>query len=101
VSLFGHESGVMGPERLGSSIDDSTWGVLCLAFGLLEVAAGYGVFLGTAWARVVAVVVALASAMLTIVYTDLPTYAKVLTVVVEAAVVYAVARHGAEVRPDE
>ena len=97
AAMAGSPLELLTPTRV--NMNDTAWGALSLAVGILEVLAGYGVFLAKLWARVVAVAVATASAGLSLLYTALPGYAVALVVVLDVLMVYAVVGHGDEVRP--
>jgi hypothetical protein len=73
-----------------------TWGWINLIVGTLVLLAGVSLFSGATWARVVAVLFALGSAIVNMVY--LPNYPvwSILCIALSVIVIYAVMAHGAE-----
>jgi hypothetical protein len=93
ASYFGVRSSVL--------LIDLGWtafGWVHVVAGVVVLAAGYGIFAGAAWARVVGVVVALASAVTSLaLLAAYPVWA-VLTIALDVVVVMALTVHGAEIR---
>lgn len=78
--------------------DYTTWGWIHLIIGVIAVLTGIGVFLGQMWARVLGIVIAGISALANLAF--LPAYPIWATIVIafDVLVIYALARHGREVR---
>lgn len=78
-----------------------TWGWINLIVGVVVMLAGISLFSGATWARVIAVLFALGSAIVNMVY--LPQYPvwSILCIALSVIVIYAVMAHGAELKYDE
>jgi hypothetical protein len=76
----------------------TAWGWVHLVAGLVVLAAGYGVFAGQAWARVVGVAVALSSALTSLVFLGAYPVWSVLAIALDVVLVWALTVHGAEIR---
>jgi len=74
-----------------------TWGWINLIVGLVVLFAGFSLFSGTTWARVVAVFFALGSAIVNMLYLPLYPVWSILCIALSVIVIYAVMAHGAEV----
>lgn len=98
VALFKDEYYVVGSRDLVVSVDYSAWGWAHLILGIVVCAAGYGLLAGRTWARVVGVVVALASALVNFVFMAAYPFWSLLMVVLSVAVIYAILAHGREMR---
>jgi hypothetical protein len=74
--------------------DVSTWGWIHLIGGIIAVCAGLALLSGATWARLVAVVVALASAV--VAFANIPYYPvwSVIIIAIDIAVLWAVLAHG-------
>lgn len=72
----------------------TTWGWTLLVVGLVEVTAGVALFVGARWARVVAVVVAAANGVVQLAFLAAYPVGAVLIMLVAAAVIWIVVRHG-------
>lgn len=77
--------------------DRSTWGWIHLIVGIVIVLAGFGVFSGAMWARIVGVIMAVVSAIAGFAW--LPWYPiwGISIIVVAIAVIWALTMHGREV----
>ena len=62
AAIIENEFFVVGP-RYAYELDVTAWGWLHLIFGIIVVAAGWGVFSGATWARVVGITLAAVSAV--------------------------------------
>ena len=62
AAIFENEFFVVGPNY-AYELDVTAWGWLHLIFGVIVVAAGFGVFNGATWARVVGITLAIFSAI--------------------------------------
>lgn len=80
--------------------DATTWGWIHLIAGIVVASAGFGVFAGRTWARVVGITLAFLSAIVS--FTFIPYYPvwAVLMVVLAVLVIWALAVHGGEVAVD-
>lgn len=77
-----------------------TWGWINLIVGTLVLLAGISLFSGSTWARVIAVLFALGSAIVNMVYLPLYPVWSILVIALSVIVIYAVMAHGAELRED-
>jgi hypothetical protein len=77
--------------------DRTTWGWIHLLVGIIVVLAGFGVFTGALWARIVGVILAVVSAIAAFAW--LPYYPiwGIAIIVVAIAVIWALTMHGREV----
>jgi hypothetical protein len=62
AAIFENEFFVVGPNYL-YELDVTAWGWLHLIYGVIVVAAGFGIFNGATWARVVGITLAIFSAI--------------------------------------
>lgn len=78
-----------------------TWGWINLIVGVIVMLAGISLFSGSTWARAVAVLFALGSAIINMLY--LPQYPvwSILCIALSVIVLYAVMAHGAELKYEE
>lgn len=98
VALLRDEVFVVGKEGLVVNVDYTTWGWAHLIGGVVAVLVGVCLLAGQLWARIVAVVVAMLSAILNIAF--LPAYPvwSALMIAVDILVIWAVTVHGSELK---
>jgi hypothetical protein len=72
------------------------WGWINLIVGVVVMLAGISLFTGATWARVVAVLLALGSAIVNMLYLPLYPVWSILCIALSVTVIYAVMAHGAE-----
>lgn len=99
VALFRNEEVfVAGSSRLVVSVDYTGWGWTHIIGGAIAILIGACLMAGQMWARIVAVLVALASAMVNIAF--LPAYPiwSALMIGVDILVIWAVTVHGSEMK---
>jgi hypothetical protein len=96
VAIFRDQVFVVAPRGLVVDVDYSTWGWTHVAGGIVAICVGVGVLAARRWARVVAVVVAGASALANVAF--LPAYPvwSALMIGIDVLVIWAVVLHGAE-----
>ena len=77
--------------------DVTTWGWVQLGFGILLLAAGFGVFSGAVWARVVGVILAGLAALAA--FGWLPYYPiwAIILITISAVIIWALTAHGRDV----
>jgi len=97
VALFEEEYYVIGPEGL-LVFDLTTWGWIHLISGILSLVAGWALFTGATWARVVAVVLAGLSAVAHLVSMSTYPWWNLIVVALDVLVIWAVIVHGDEVK---
>ncbi|MGZ8571025.1 MAG: DUF7144 family membrane protein [Actinomycetota bacterium] len=85
------------PAEYVFQFDASTWGWIHLILGTVVLVAGFGLFTGAAWARVVGVILALISAL--VAFAWIPWYPiwSICLVAVSIAVIWALTAHGHDV----
>jgi hypothetical protein len=76
----------------------SAWGWIHIVLGILLLTAGFSVFAGGAWGRIIGVIVTAMSLFAGLVF--LPAYPiwGVITLVIDAFIIYALVVHGAEAK---
>jgi hypothetical protein len=77
--------------------DISTWGWIHLILGIVIAAAGFFLFQGAVWARVVGVIIAVVSSL--VAFTWLPYYPvwAIILIVVSIAIIWALTVHGRDI----
>lgn len=80
--------------------DVTTWGWIHLIAGIVVAAAGFGVFAGRTWARVVGVTLAFVSAVVSFAFIPIYPVWSVLIIALDVFVIWALAVHGREVAID-
>jgi hypothetical protein len=78
--------------------DATTWGWIHLLVGLLVAFAGYGLLSGKTWARVVALTLALLSAVANFLFIPYYPFWALLLITLDVFVIWAVAAHGGDMR---
>ena len=77
--------------------DATTWGWIHLLVGLIVAFAGWGLLSGRTWARVVAITVAVLSAIANFLWLPYYPFWALLIIAVDVFVIWAIAAHGREV----
>jgi hypothetical protein len=93
VALVDDQHYAVGPQ--GPLVFDLTqWGWILLVFGIVAALAGFALFSGAMWARIVAVVLAGLNAIAHMAF--MPAYPvwALITIVIDVFVIYAVLAHG-------
>jgi hypothetical protein len=98
VALFRDEVFLVGPRGLVVNVDYTTWGWVHVIGGLLAILTGAGLLAGQMWARILAVIVAFASAVINMAF--LPAYPvwSAIVIAIDVLVIWAVTVHGSEVK---
>ena len=96
VAIFENEFYVATRNYL-FEFDATTWGWIHLILGLLVAFAGYGLVSGRTWARVVAITLAVLSAIANFLWLPYYPFWALLIISVDVFVIWAVAAHGREV----
>ena len=98
VALFRDQVLLVGASGLVVDVDYTTWGWAHVFWGALAVLVGVCLLAGQMWARVVAVVVAVLSAVANIMF--LPAYPiwSAIMIALDVLVIWAVTVHGSEVK---
>jgi hypothetical protein len=95
VALFNSDYYVVGPENV-LVVDLTGWGWIHLIVGGLIVLAGGGLWTGSAWARVVAVVFATFNAVLQLGFVSVQPVWSTIVIALCVVVIWAVVVHGSE-----
>ena len=98
VALFQDEYYQVGKNGLTLHVDYTTWGWIHLVLGVLVAAAGAGLLVAQMWARIVGVVVALASAVLNIAFLAAYPVWSTIMIALDILVIWAITVHGREMR---
>jgi hypothetical protein len=98
VALFQDEYFLVGKQGLAVHVDYTAWGLLHGVSGIIIVAAGVGLFAGKPWARVVGVVVAMASAVVNIGFLAAFPIWSTIMIAIDLLVIWALTVHGDEMR---
>lgn len=98
VALFQDEYFLVGKNGLTVHVDYTTWGWVHLIVGIIIVAAGAGLLAGQLWARVVGVLLAVASALVNIAFlAAYPIWSSIM-IAIDILVIWALTVHGSEMR---
>ena len=98
VALFRDEYYVVGSNGLVLNVDYTTWGWIHLLGGIIMGAAGLGLLVGQMWARVVAILVAMVSAIANIVFLAASPIWSTIMIALSVLVIWAVTVHGSEMK---
>jgi hypothetical protein len=95
AAIFQNDLIVAGPEYIWR-LDVTTWGWIHLIAGILVLIAGWSLFSGATWARVVGITLALISAIAN--FASIPYYPfwSILIIVLDVLVIWALAVYGGE-----
>ena len=97
VALFNKSYYLVSSSGLVVHVDYTVWGWVHLIVGVVALVAGFGLFTGAMWARVLAIMVAGLSAIVNFGFIPaFPLWALTI-IVVDILVIYAVAAHGREI----
>jgi hypothetical protein len=96
IAIFENEFYVATRNYL-FQFDATTWGWIHLILGLLVAFAGYGLLTGQTWARVVAITLAVLSAIANFLWLPYYPFWALLIIAVDIFIIWAVAAHGREV----
>lgn len=98
VALFEDDTYAVGERDLIVTVDYTAWGLAHMALGVGMLAAAYALFWGRTWGRIVAVVMAMASAVTNLAFLAANPFWFGLMIAVDVLVIYAVTVHGGEDR---
>jgi hypothetical protein len=97
VAIFENEFYVATRNYL-FQFDATTWGWIHLVVGLLVAFAGWGLLSGRTWARVVAITLALLSAVANFLFIPYYPFWSLLIITLDIFVIWAIAAHGGDLR---
>lgn len=98
VALFKQEYFVIGENGLLVSTSYDAWGWTHLIVGIIVVLAGFALLSGQTWARVLAVVLAVVSALANIAFIGAYPFWSLIMIALDVLIVYAVTVHGREMK---
>jgi hypothetical protein len=98
VALFNDDYLLVGASGLLVSVDLTAWGWAHVVLGLVMAGAGYGLFAGHMWARVVGVLVALVSAVVNLGFLAAYPFWSAIMIALDVLVIWAITMHGSELR---
>jgi hypothetical protein len=98
VALFQDEYFLVGQSGLTVHVDYTTWGWIHLIGGIVVVASGIGLFTGRYWARTVAVLLAMVSAVVNISFLAAYPIWSTIMIAIDILVIWALMVHGSELR---
>jgi cell division protein FtsW (lipid II flippase) len=97
VAIFENEFYVATRNYL-FKFDATTWGWIHLIVGLIIVFAGWGLLSGRTWARTVAIILAVISAIANFVFIPYYPFWALLIITLDVFVIWAIAAHGGDLR---
>lgn len=98
VALFDDDFYLVTRDGLPVPVDYSVWGWTLIAFGVLLIGSGYAVMFGYTWARMVAMAVTFANALINLSFLAAFPIWSILAVSFDLIALYALAVHGGEGR---
>ena len=98
VALFNDEYFLVGRSGLILSVDFTAWGWVHLCVGVVAVVAGFCVFAGQLWARIVGTVMALVSAVVNLGFLAAYPLWSVMMIALDVVVIMALTVHGSEIK---
>ena len=98
VAIFNDEYFLVGRSGLVVSFDFTAWGVLHVILGIVIAAAGYALFAGRMWARVVGVLIAMGSAVANLAFLAAYPFWSAVMILLDVLVIWAITVHGSELR---
>jgi hypothetical protein len=100
VAVFNDDYYLVRPSGLIVNIDYTAWGWVQLIGGVVVLAAGFAVFAGQMWARIVGVAVALVSAIINVGFLAAYPLWSLMMIALDVIVIMALTVHGSEIRAD-
>jgi hypothetical protein len=100
VALFKDSYFVVPRSNLVVSVDYTTWGWVHLVLGILVAGAGLGVMAGQMWARLVGILLALVSAVVSLAFIAANPVWSTIIITVDVLVIYALTVHGKETKAE-
>jgi hypothetical protein len=98
IALFQHEYYLVTENGLTVHVNYTGWGWTHLIFGIVVIAAGAALLVGQTWARVVAVVLAVLSAVVNAGFLAAYPVWSAIMIAVDILVIWALTVHGGEMR---
>ncbi len=101
VAIFDDGYYLVSQEGLVVSVDYTGWGWAHLLLGIIVALAGVSLFAGRMWARIVAVLASMLSAVVNIVFFAAFPFWSATMIVLNILIIWAVMVHGSEMKSDE
>jgi hypothetical protein len=98
VGIVRDEVFISGPRGNVINLDYTTWGWINLVVGAVMVVAGFGLFTGALWASVIAITVAVLSAVANLLVIAAYPVWSVIVITLDVLVIYAISVHGREIQ---
>lgn len=98
VALFNDDYFLVSPSGLVVNVDYTTWGWTQIIAGTIVAVAGACLFTGQMWARVVAVVLAMLSALVNIAFLAAYPVWSLMMIALDVIVILALTVHGSEMK---
>lgn len=98
TAIFRSGTYVVGTDRLVVDVDYTVWGWVHLLLGLAAIGAAFGLLLGQTWARVVGIVMAVASAVTNLAFIPAYPVGSSVVIALDILIIYAIVVHGGELR---
>jgi hypothetical protein len=96
VALINNEFFVVGKEYV-FRFDVTTWGWIHLILGIVVLLAGFGLFAGALWARIVGVIIAVIASIVGFAWIPYYPVWGIIFVAISIAVIWALTAHGRDV----
>jgi hypothetical protein len=98
VALFKDNYYYVPDAHLVVSVSYTGWGWSHIIAGIIVLLAGFGVLAGRMWARVIGVLVALASAIVNVAFIDAYPVWAIMMIALDVVVIMALTVHGSEIK---
>ncbi len=98
VAILNDEYFLVTKSGLLVTADYTAWGWTHVVIGAILVAAGFGLFAGRMWARIVGVLVAMLSAVVNLAFLAATPIWSALMILLDVLVIWAITVHGSEVK---
>ena len=100
TAVFRSGTYVVGEDRLLVDVDYTVWGWVHVLLGLIAGVAAFCLLAGQMWARVVGIVMAVASALTNLAFIPAYPVGSLVVIVIDVLIVYAIIVHGGELKDD-
>lgn len=100
IALFQDDYFLVSKTGLSIHVDYTVWGWVHLIGGIIVIAAGVALFAGKIWARTIAVIVAVVSAIVNIGFLSAYPIWSTIMITIDILVIWALTVHGGELRED-
>ena len=98
VAIFDDGYYLVTKSGLAVNVDYTAWGWTHLILGIVIALAGVGLFAGQTWARVVAVITAMISAVINLSFLAAHPFWSTIMIALDVLIIYAVTVHGREMQ---